>query len=151
MITYVRGDATNPLGPGNKCIVHIVNDAGRWGAGFVMALSKKWPKTREEYIRWYGEDKTFALGRVLLTQVRNDIWIANMVAQKGIKTGSQGPPIRYVALEQCLHEVGEIARERGWSLHLPKIGTGLAGGSWAKVEPIVERTLDGLSVTVYDL
>ncbi len=41
-INYVKGDATAPIGIGNKIIVHICNDIGRWGKGFVMALSKKW-------------------------------------------------------------------------------------------------------------
>lgn len=40
-IHYVTGDATEPIGEGEKIIAHICNDQGGWGAGFVLALSKK--------------------------------------------------------------------------------------------------------------
>lgn len=40
-IQYKKGDATNPIDNGNKVIVHICNDIGAWGKGFVMAISKK--------------------------------------------------------------------------------------------------------------
>jgi len=32
-IKYIKGDATNPAGEGNKLIVHICNDIGGWGKG----------------------------------------------------------------------------------------------------------------------
>lgn len=148
MITYVRGDATNPLGPGDKCIIHIVNDMGKFGKGFVLALARKWPSTREEYLTWYQQEN-FGLGRVLYSRVRKDTWVGHMVAQHGLMTGSKGPPIRYGALEECLRDVGRKARLENWTLHGPRFGSGLAGGSWSKIEPIIERSLQGLSVTIY--
>lgn len=44
------------------------------------------------------------------------------------------------------------ARELGASVHMPRIGCGLAGGTWSRIEPLIERRLisAGLSVTVYD-
>ena len=42
-INYVIGDATQPIGDGAKIIVHVCNDIGGWGRGFVLALTKKWP------------------------------------------------------------------------------------------------------------
>ena len=30
-IKYVKGDATEPIGEGNKLIVHICNNVGKWG------------------------------------------------------------------------------------------------------------------------
>jgi len=149
VISYVRGDATNPLGKGPKCIVHIVNDIGKWGKGFVMALSKKWPNTRKEYLAWYNTEE-FALGKVQVIEVQANIFVVNMVAQHGVGLGSNGPPIRYEALEKCLTEVAEAAKSQNWSVHMPRIGCGLAGGKWERVEPIIEQTLKGLHVMVYD-
>lgn len=40
-IIYLKGDATNPIAKGNKIIAHICNDAGGWGKGFVLAISRK--------------------------------------------------------------------------------------------------------------
>ena len=48
-INYVNGDATAPIGNGTKVVVHICNDAGKWGKGFVLAISKRWPKAELEY------------------------------------------------------------------------------------------------------
>lgn len=41
-IKYLKGDATQPLVSGNKIIVHVCNDIGAWGKGFVLAISKRW-------------------------------------------------------------------------------------------------------------
>jgi D-glycero-D-manno-heptose 1,7-bisphosphate phosphatase len=42
-IQYIVGDATHPLGDGNKVIAHICNDIGAWGAGFVLAIATNQP------------------------------------------------------------------------------------------------------------
>lgn len=41
-INYTTGDATQPTGAGPKIIVHICNDIGGWGRGFVVAISNRW-------------------------------------------------------------------------------------------------------------
>jgi O-acetyl-ADP-ribose deacetylase (regulator of RNase III) len=151
VIQYVIGDATNPLASGQKIIAHVCNDIGKWGAGFVMAVSKKWPATRDAYLDWYNQGDGFALGQVLYVKVRPDIWIANMIGQAGTKTGSKGPPIRYDALDKCLADVAKTAQEHNASVHMPRVGTGLAGGRWESVEPILQKNLSHLHVMVYDL
>jgi O-acetyl-ADP-ribose deacetylase (regulator of RNase III) len=153
-ITYLKGDATCPQAKGNKLIAHICNDLGGWGRGFVLALSRRWEQPEAEYRAWYaaGKDGGFGLGAVQFVQVEPYVWVANMVAQHGVKTGSSGPPIRYEALAECLAEVGAKALELGASVHMPRIGTGLAGGDWSRIEPLIEQHLcdRGVAVTVYD-
>ncbi len=63
-IQYVKGDATNPAGPGSKIIVHICNDVGGWGKGFVVALSNRWPEPEKQYREWFKSKENFALGEV---------------------------------------------------------------------------------------
>ncbi len=48
--------------------------------------------------------------------------------------------------------MADKAVELGASVHMPRIGCGLAGGRWPRVEPlIVERLVRrGIEVTVYD-
>ncbi len=152
-IQYVRGDATNPLGPGNKIIAHCCNDQGKWGKGFVLALSRKWPGPEEAYCRWYREKEGFGLGEVQLVQVEPVIWVANLIGQHGTKSGSHGPPIRYPALREALGKLAAEALPLKASVHLPRIGCGLAGGKWEVVAPMIEEVLcaAGLAVTVYDL
>ena len=49
-IQYLVGDATNPKAQGYRLIVHICNDLGSWGQGFVLALSRKWDAPEAAYL-----------------------------------------------------------------------------------------------------
>lgn len=157
-ITYLFGDATAPQGDGPKVIAHVCNDYGGWGAGFVVALSRRWPYPERDYRAWADSGAAdWGLGNVRYTLIAGqEIVVANMIAQHGY--GESGTPIRYPALEQCLAAVAQycLDRETGqpWaSVHMPRIGCGLAGGRWDQVEPIIKGTLCavGVPVFVYDL
>lgn len=154
-ISYLTGDATAPVGEGARVICHVCNDIGGWGRGFVMALSKKWSEPESQYRAWHerGEPGGFVLGAMQLVQVGPELSVANMIAQHGVHAVEGVPPIRYHALEQCLAALAEHATTAGASVHMPRIGCGLAGGSWPKVESIIEFTLGagGVAVCVYDL
>lgn len=152
-IIYKTGDATAPQAEGRKIIAHICNDIGGWGQGFVLAISKRWIEPEREYRTWYRGNEGFTLGAVQFVQVSKDIYIANMIGQRGVKTGSNGPPIRYDAVEKCLSTVSKKALELKASVHMPRIGCGLAGGTWAQIEPLIKQTLsaNGVKVFVYDL
>jgi O-acetyl-ADP-ribose deacetylase (regulator of RNase III) len=154
-ITYLKGDATCPQAKGHKLIAHVCNDIGGWGRGFVLAISRRWAQPEDEYRAWRraGKQRGFGLGAVQFVQVETYIWVANMVAQRGTKKGSSGPPpIRYDAVAACLREVAAKALELGASVHMPRIGCGLAGGEWSRIEPLIEEQLcgRGVPVTVYD-
>jgi len=154
-LRIVRGDATEPQASGPKVIAHICNDRGGWGKGFVVAISRRWQEPERDYREWHRHraSNDFGLGAVRLVPVRADIWVANMIGQHGMRAGSKGPPIRYEAVEQCLATMGEQALKLRASIHMPRIGTGLAGGRWERIEPIVLRALceRDLDVTVYDV
>ncbi|MBM7442509.1 macro domain-containing protein [Streptomyces sp. HB132] len=153
-ITYVQGDATAPQGKGVKLIVHVCNDLGGWGKGFVLAVSRRWPGPEAAYRSWHREraGNDFGLGAAQFVQVEPNVWVANVVGQRGIRTGSKGVPVRYEAIDEGLRKVAVRAVELGASVHMPRIGCGLAGGTWSKVEPLVtERLVNrGVDVTVYD-
>ena len=152
-IHYLVGDATDPGGVGFKIIPHICNNFGGWSAGFVVALSKKWRAPEESYRKWHADGDGFELGRSRLVPVEDDIQVCNMIAQIGHIPLSGMPPIRYFALGSCLNNVAAVAGVLGASVHMPRIGCGLAGGKWEVVEAIIEETLvsQGIDVYVYDL
>ncbi len=154
-LRVIKGDATSPQAAGPKIIAHICNDLGGWGKGFVLAVSRRWPQPEREYRDWYRHraGNGFGLGQIQLVQVQADIWVANMVGQRGIKRGSGGPPIRYDAVERCLATLAEHALRLGASVHMPRIGCGLAGGRWERIEPLITAALSdrGVAVTVYDV
>jgi O-acetyl-ADP-ribose deacetylase (regulator of RNase III) len=155
-IRYVVGDATAPEAEGPAVIAHVCNDLGAWGAGFVVALSRRWPKPEAEYRAWYADraSNDFDLGAVQLVPVEPDVWVANMIGQEGLNPAPDGtPPVRYDAIATALGVLAEWAGERRASVHMPRIGCGLAGGTWDRVEPVLESTLAGagVEVVVYDL
>ena len=149
-IQYITGDATDPTGTGNKIIAHVCNDIGKWGKGFVLALSKRWWQPRTEYMKDKAA-QSLKLGMVGLVRVEKTIWVANMVAQRDIRWRDGVPPIRYDALVECLKQLGFHAHQLNASVHMPRIGCGLAGGRWEKVEPLIGETLPGTQIFVYDL
>ncbi|KAB8140059.1 macro domain-containing protein [Chloroflexia bacterium SDU3-3] len=153
-IQYLQGDATSPQAKGNKIIAHICNDIGGWGRGFVLAISRRWGAPETAYRAWYQgrASNDFGLGAVQLVAVERYIWVANMVGQRGTKTGSKGPPVRYDAVAACLMKLADLAQLHEASVHMPRIGCGLAGGSWDRIEPLVRSALldQGIDVTVYD-
>ena len=57
-----------------------------------------------------------------------------------------------VELADVLSWYAGAAAELEASVHMPRIGCGLAGGTWARIEPLIERRLisAGTAVTVYD-
>lgn len=150
-IQYIKGDATVPQAKGIKIIAHICNDIGGWGKGFVLAVSKRWEAPEKEYRNWhrFRSKNNFALGEIQIIQVEKYIYVANMIGQKGIKTGSNGVPVRYEAIEKCLETLSNEALSLNASIHMPRIGCGLAGGKWTEIEPIIERTLLNKSVEVF--
>ena len=153
-ITYIRGDATTPSGKGVKVIAHVCNDLGGWGKGFVLALSRRWPEPEKAYRAWHRDRAAndFGLGAVQLVRVDRYIWVANMIGQRGTRTGSKGVPVRYEAIDTALAKLADEATELGASVHMPRIGCGLAGGKWSRVEPLIKERLAerGIAVTVYD-
>ncbi len=152
-IQYTWGDATAPAGAGPKIIVHICNDMGGWGRGFVLALSNRWKAPEQQYRQWYKSEENFALGEVQFVQVEDQLWVANLIGQHKIRKDEKGnPPIRYRAVEHGLSLIAEKASSLQASVHMPRIGCGLAGGKWEKIEPLIIKTLikSQIKVTVYD-
>ena len=152
-IQYIKGDATSPEGSENKIIVHVCNDIGGWGKGFVMAISKKWKTPEKQYREWFKSKNDFELGKVQFVQVEEDLWVANLIGQHKINKDENGEaPIRYHAIEEGLEAIFDFAKTNNASVHMPRIGCGLAGGKWEMIEPIILENLSSqdIKVVVYD-
>ena len=154
-IQYVYGDALDPRGTGVRLICHLVPDRSYiWGgSGFAANVRRKFPKVQQEFRNWaQSGGHKLKLGNVHFALAANSVWIASMIAQHGYGA-SETPRIRYEALERCLEQVAAKALTERASIHLPRIGTGAAGGSWELIEELVADKLPGprTTVTVYDL
>jgi O-acetyl-ADP-ribose deacetylase (regulator of RNase III) len=93
------------------------------------------------------------LGHVQMVRVSPDIEVANMIGQHGMVSPINPHPISYAALSHCLEKVAKVAGYNDATVHMPRIGTGLAQGKWDVIESIIDRvlTLRDVDVTVYDL
>jgi O-acetyl-ADP-ribose deacetylase (regulator of RNase III) len=154
-VNYLTGDATKPNGAGTKIIAHVCNDIGRWGKGFVLAISRRWPEPERIFKSASMQGNGLKLGQVQFVSVAHDIVVANMIGQHKIATQydkASAPPIRYPALAECLSKLADYAHEQNASIHMPRIGCGLAGGKWEMIEPLLDQHLcrSGLVVCVYD-
>lgn len=150
-IHYLTGDATLPNVPGPKILVHVCNDIGKWGKGFVLAISRRWPEPEATFKRCFKAGECSALGDVQFVQVAGDLTVANLIGQHKIATPKTPGyvPVRYPAIEQGLATVAERAVLQGASVHMPRIGCGLAGGKWEMIEPLLQKTLLAQRVAVY--
>ena len=154
LIHYIIGDATEPtIETGKRVIAHVVNDQGVWGKGFVNAISKKWKDPETYYLKQAKfAKKHFKLGESQWVFVDLDLAVCNMIAQHGLYSSKNPVPLRYDALEQCLAKLAKGTRAlMGMTVHMPRIGCGLARGDWGRVSDMIEDTLWDMDVYVYDL
>ncbi len=151
-IEYLFGDARKPRGTGKRLIAHIVNDgAAKWGGGFALEVAKEWSFIQDEFQEWVDQDRgNLTLGNVHSAEISDDLSIVHMVAQRGYGPSGQ-PRIRYAALSDALSQLREIAARQGASVHMPRIGTGQAGGNWELIRDLIDEHLvrRGIPVFVY--
>ena len=76
-----------------------------------------------------------------------------MIAQAGYVSAKNPVAIRYNALEICFEKMIEYIRFHNATVHMPRIGCGLAGGSWDKIEHIIKKCFSekDIQVYIYDL
>ncbi len=157
MIHQIKGDATLPMmGEGYKIIAHICNNVGRWGRGFVIPLGQRYPEAKRQYSDWVrialaNATPESLLGKIQVVPVAQDLSIVNMIAQHKIRDINNPTPIKYEALKSCLKQLATLARAKHASVHMPKIGSGLAGGNWSIIRAMINVELAGIMVYVYSL
>lgn len=145
------GDVTKPEKTSRpRVIAHCCNDLGVMGAGVAASIRAKWPKAYRDYKDAIVRGSS-GLGDVVMVEVEEDLFVANIIGQRGVGPNAEGvPPIRYEALEHGLMTVAEFCRDRKATLHIPKLGSGLAGGRWETIQGLLEKTCAGIDITLYD-
>lgn len=154
ILHHVFGDALEPRGEGPKLIAHVVNDkTPNWGGGFALEIRKRWKFVQDDFREWAMSDsRNLSLGKVHVTHISDNLGIVHMVAQSGYGKSTR-PRIRYSALHESLERLAEVAAQSGASVHMPRIGTGNAGGNWQLIREMVDEavTRHGVRVVIYDL
>ena len=166
-IHYIIGDATLPIETDaeNRLIVHCCNSLGAWGAGFVVPLGNRYPLAKEGYKKYIDENKGISiLGEVNEVKVADNIYVENLIGQSFLYKKPNGEiPCDYNAIETGFHNIirkwfsysSTIHKvKQNFSIHMPRIGCGLAGGDWKTIENIIYKTfidIADVDVYVYDL
>lgn len=150
MISYVKGDVFQAPA---VLIAHGVNCRGGFGKGVAGQISSKYPQVRESYLKKYKANG-WSLGDIQLVRVNDTRWFANCATQDNYWNPGNPRQIYadYGAITVCMKKLSEVLIEHaGWKLAMPKIGAGLAGGDWVKIEAIINNVFPTESVTVYTL
>lgn len=82
-------------------------------------------------------------------ELRYPLTVVNAYTQFGFGAnhkGGQLKPVDYEAITLAMRKMNHIFK--GKHIGLPKIGCGLAGGSWKKVKNIIKRELHQCDVTI---
>jgi len=127
-------------------VCHSCNSSGKWGKGFVLAVSNRWKEPEAEYRKL---QVPIQKGFVQFVPVAPGVTVANMIGQGDPQ---EEVPVDYDALRKALGIVRQKAMEIGAAVHMPRIGAGLGRGDWNKIQKIVEQEVSshGLDVMVYD-
>lgn len=152
MIEFLKGDCLQNSDT-KRVIAHIVNNKGGFGAGFALAVSKRYPIVKERYKKWYhiGEYKSskFNLGDIQVIQIDDHLTFVSMLAQNGYTSKRNPVPLNYETLEKCLMKLNRV--ESTAEIWMPKIGSGLAGGDWKEIEEMLNYFLKDRVVKVFEL
>jgi O-acetyl-ADP-ribose deacetylase (regulator of RNase III) len=150
MIRYINGDITKTE---IKNIAHGVNCQNAMGSGVARALYSRFPNIKKAYHDFFNSNNNFPetkfdpLGRVL--EVNTDgRRIFHLFTQNHY--GSDGRKyVMYDAVVQCFDALNK--QLKGQQLAIPKIGCGLAGGSWDVVKEIIKAYAPDIDIYVYSL
>ncbi len=150
MLKYVKGDLFQVK---SGIIAHSVNCRGTFGRGVAGQIARLYPDVRTHYLKKYDE-KGWNLGEVqfiLMLNNESEFIFANVAGQDDY--GTYKVQVDYEALEDGLATVFTFAEEMCLPVAMPKIGCGLAGGDWERVERIITSLLMeyDVDVTVYEL
>ncbi len=158
LIVLGRNGAFDVIGHGCNCF-------SKMGAGIAPQMAKAFGCDVFEMETW-GETieklgcidyHTFVLGSNAMwdlydadnTEDEPELTVVNCYTQyKYGQNHSDGikKPLDYEALTLCMRKINNIFK--GKRIGLPKIGAGLAGGSWATIKKIIEAELKDCDVTI---
>jgi len=148
VIEYIKG---NLLDTDSGVIAHCANCFNTMGAGVAAAIKSRFP---EAYI---ADCKTKQGDRGKLggfSKSAGKPVVYNLYGQYNYGFSNGKPPIDYFALNNAMVAMRTDLIRSGYAgtISLPRLGAGLAGGDWTKIEKIISDTLSGTwQVKIYSL
>lgn len=167
-LKYKFGSAVTPKEDGSVLIIHCCNDIGAMGSGFVVPLCKQYPEVKSNYSAWFGfgkqkntwtSDAKPYMSEVQIVQTYDDnVAVANIIGQRGcgIRTicNVKMPPVMYHALYVGMLHIRQYIEARSKFIKnpvivCPRMGAGLAGGTWQTVEHYINQVFEDTDIPVF--
>jgi len=139
-------------------IGHGCNASGGFGSGVAGAIRQKWPKCRNEYLKFHS-NYGWCLGDIQIIPVQEDLYVINMITQEKYGYDSK----KYAstkAIEETFTKICKFSNFTSkynlpYPIYIPKIGCGLGGLSFeTDVRGILDsvlRNFPNIEVYVCDL
>lgn len=157
MITYIDGDLIKLAQEGHfDIVVHGCNCFSTMGAGIAPQMAKAFGCNYFPMEQDRLKKNINKLGNIDYEcfYIESNDWktIAVINAYTQYKYGSNHSdgdvaPFDYEAFTICMRKIN-LTFEPGLIIGMPKIGAGLAGGDWNRIEKIIEKELSNLKVIV---
>lgn len=134
-------------------IAHGCNLKKNFGAGIALQIKKTFPEAyltdKEAVGNTLGDISTCntLFPKLTIVNCYTQIYYGKPYGYNSRNTcKADTVDARYVAIEKCMNEINILFPNK--TIGLPKIGSGLAGLDWNKIEQIIEQTLTNLDVTI---
>lgn len=147
MINYIKGDL---LKAPQKVLAHGANAFGAMGSGVAKVIRAKWPNVYEIYNLRY---KTFGLelGDIIPVATYDGKIVVNCITQQN--AGHDGKQyVDYDSIATCMEKINN--RVIDWEVSevaMPRIGAGLGGGDWDRIEDIIIKAATNFTPVVYSI
>jgi hypothetical protein len=145
-------------------VPHVCNNIDLFGAGFAAQVADKYPMVKANY---HMLGKSFLQKNMGYSQIvevyeepvyKHKLFFVNMIAQNGIKNGSNLRPINYLGLVKAMNSLSmfisnytkDSNRSEKVEIHCPKFGSGLAGGDWNFISYLIDDIWSKIPVIVYN-
>ena len=139
-----------------QIIAHGCNCRGAMGSGVAKIVRAKYPSVYHAYQHEHATNG-LELGQVQFVRItdveQTPRYIANCMTQDAY--GTYARQINYEAMYVCLEKLHKFAKQEGIrEIAIPKIGAGLAGGSWKIINEMVKDIFDrkhGIRITIHSI
>lgn len=139
MIRLIRQDLTGILANREfPVFLHGCNCFGAMGAGIARTVKNLYPEALKADIAT-GKGNRAKLGTICPVQVGERNWIINAYTQYDF--WSEGPRADYAAIGRAMKATAAFMADHGFDhILMPKVGAGLAGGDWNRIEAIIRES-----------
>jgi O-acetyl-ADP-ribose deacetylase (regulator of RNase III) len=141
MLTEVEDDLFNYHG---RVLAHGVSCMGVMGAGIALEIRNRFPLAFADYTKLCSKYEREEAAAHLLGTVQavdtGGVIILNCFTQAWV--GTRYREVSYDAVDRCMRQIGNKFSDYN-PVAMPRIGAGLAGGSWNVIREIIRNAANG--------